>query len=153
MNITISDLIATGSALVAGLSALYARWAGKAAKHQNEISIHGARLAVYKGITSFGSKLTAHGCSIDEAEVWSFGDWVSLSEFYFNASIYQRLEAAFKKSLDMLTKNDEWLHSKNEGNSNHSELNDQRYTICRGLRDECFSIADTMKEFLLLAQP
>jgi len=152
MDITNSDLIAIGSALVAGLSALYARWAVKAAKHQNEIAIHGERLKVYIGVGYFCSNLTQKGSSINENDVRSFHEWVLLSEFYFNKSIHQRLDAEFSNSLDLQSKNDELLLAKQEGKSNLSELSDQTKSISRNLRDECISIRDSMKDDLRLAK-
>jgi hypothetical protein len=152
MELTNSDLIAVGSALVAGLSALYARWAVKASKHQNEISLQAERLNVYKGVTIFGSKLTANGPSIQETEVWKFHEWVQLSEFYYNAAIHKRLVIAFSQALEMLAKNDEWMLAKEQSSSNTKDISDERYKIHRALRGECFSISDAMKENLRLAK-
>jgi hypothetical protein len=150
MNISISDLIAVGSALVASLSALYARWAVKEAKRQNEISIHAERLNVYKGVNRFGSKLATHGPSIKDNDVWAFHEWVQLSEFYFSNSLYQRLNAALTNSFELLSKNDEWSTAKEDGNSNSVDISNQRHAIHRALRDECFSIAEAMKKNLRL---
>lgn len=147
-----SDIIAIGSAVVAGLSAWYARSTVQAAKQQNEISIHSERLRIHNGVVSFGSRLAARGPSITESDVWAFNEWAQLSEFYFNKATYQRLRAAFIQALDMLAKNDDWALSKEEGNGNAKDLNTQRHLIHRALRDECFSIADAMKENLRLAK-
>ncbi|MDO9282445.1 MAG: hypothetical protein Q7T88_08705 [Methylotenera sp.] len=152
MDLTNSDFIAIGSALVAGLSALYARWAVKASKHQNEISLHAERLNVYKGVTIFGSKLAANGPSIQDADVWKFHEWVQLSEFYYNTAIHKRLDAAFTQALAMLAKSDEWKLAKEQGSSNAKEISDERHKIHRALRDESFSISDAMKENLRLAK-
>lgn len=152
IDINTSDIIAIGSAFFAGLAAWYARRTVQAAKHQNEISIHSERLRVYNGVITFGSRLAARGPAISESDVWSFNEWVQLSEFYFKNPIYQRLETAFRQSLDMLAKNDEWALTKEEGSSNAKDLNTQRHAIHRALRDECFSIADAMKEDLRLAK-
>ena len=150
MSLTSSDLVAICGALVACLSALYARWAVKEAKRQNEISIHTERLNVYKGVNSFSSKLAQNGPTIAESNVWVFLEWVQLSEFYFSKAIHQRLDAAFKKSLEMLAKNDEWEAAKVEGSSNAKEIGKNRHAIHLALRDECFSIADAMKASLRL---
>ena len=104
MDLTNSDFISIGSALVAGLSALYARWAVKASKHQNEISLHSERLNVYKGVTIFGSKLAATGPAINDGDVWKFHEWVQLSEFYYNTAIHKRLDKVFAQALAMLSK-------------------------------------------------
>lgn len=152
IDINTSDLIAIGSAFFAGVAAWYARRTVQAAKHQNEISIHNERLRVYNGVITFGSRLAAKGPTINESDVWSFNEWVLLSEFYFNKTIYQRLDTAFRQSLDMLAKNDEWALAKEEGNSNTKDISTQRPAIHRTLRDECFSIADAMKENLRLAK-
>lgn len=151
MDLINSDFIAVSSALVAGLSALYARWAVKASKHQNEISLHAERLNVYKGVTIFGSKLAANGPSIQDTDVWKFHEWVQLSEFYYNTAVHQRLDTAFTQALAMLTKSDEWKLAKEQGSSNVKDISDERHKIHRALRDECFSISDAMKENLRLA--
>lgn len=152
MDLTNTDFIAIGSALVAGLSALYARWAVKASKHQNEISLHAERLNVYKGVTIFGSKLAANGPSIQDTDVWKFHECVQLSEFYYSAAIHKRLDTAFTQALSMLVKNDEWKFAKEEGSANAKDISDERHKIHRALRDECFSISDAMKENLRLAK-
>lgn len=145
-----SELISIGSAFVAGLAALYARWSANAARRQNEIALHGERLRVYRGVVAYGVKLAAIGPSIKENDVWSFDEWVQLSEFYFNKSIFERLDAVFNRSLDLLGTNDEWV-SLNVGSDAKNELNTKRYSIHRELRDECFAIRDKMKECLRVA--
>lgn len=152
MDLTNSDFIAISSALVAGLTALYARWAVNTSKHQNEISLHAERLNVYKGVTLFGSKLAANGPSIQDADAWKFHEWVQLSEFYYNPSIHKRLDMAFIRALAMLGKNDEWKLAKEEGSSNAKVISDERNKIHRALRDECFSISNAMKENLRVAK-
>jgi hypothetical protein len=152
MDLTNSDFISIGSALVAGLAALYARWAVKASKHQNEISLHSERLNVYKGVTIFGSKLAANGPTVNEADVWNFHEWVQLSEFYYNTAIHKRLDKAFDQALAMLSKNDEWKLAKEEDKASAKDVNNERHLIHCALRDECFSIADVMKESLRIAQ-
>ncbi|SDK18916.1 hypothetical protein SAMN05192566_0536 [Methylophilus rhizosphaerae] len=152
MDLTNSDFISIGSALVVGLSVLYARWAVKASKHQNEISLHAERLNVYKGVTIFGAKLAANGPSIQETDVWKFHEWVQLSEFYYNIAIHQRLDTAFTQALVMLTKNDEWKLAKEQGSANTTDISNERHKIHRALRDECFSISDAIKENLRLAK-
>lgn len=152
IDINSSDIIAIGSAFFAGLAAWYARRTVQAAKHQNEISIHSQRLRVYNGVITFGSRLAARGPAIIESDVWIFSEWVQLSEFYFKNPIYQRLETAFRLSLEMLAKNDEWVMAKEEGSCNAKDLSARRHEIHRSLRDECFSIAEAMKENLRLAK-
>lgn len=150
MNLNISDLISIVAFLIACLSALYAKWALKESKRQNEISIHSERLNVYKGVNFFYAKLTQNGASIAESNIWVFLEWVQLSEFYFKKSIHERLEEAFKKSLEMLAKHDEWELAKAEGSINTKEILKDRNVIYFSLRDECFSITSAMKVSLRL---
>ncbi|MFA6178006.1 MAG: hypothetical protein WC696_00155 [Candidatus Methylopumilus sp.] len=124
----------------------------KAAKHQNEISLHSERLNVYKGVTIFGSKLAANGPTINDGDLWEFHDWVQLSEFYYNTNIHKRLDIAFTQAQAMLSKNDEWKFAKEEGNANTTDINNDRHLIFRALRDECLSVADAMKESLRIAK-
>ena len=145
-----SDVIAIGSAFVAGLAALYARWAAIAARRQNEIALHSERLRVYRGVVDYGCKLAGKGPSIQENDVWSFDEWVQLSEFYFNRAIFERLDSVFKISLQLLGLNDEW-GSSDAGTDAKKKLNSQRHALHRELRDECFSIRDKMKECLRVA--
>lgn len=146
-----SDIIALGSAFVAGLAALYARWAAIATRRQNEIALHSERLRVYRGVVDYGCKLAGQGPLIKENDVWSFDEWVQLSEFYFNKSIFERLDSVFKESMQLLGLNDEW-NSADNGSDTKKEINSQRRTLHRKLRDECFAIRDEMKECLRVTE-
>lgn len=152
MSMEPSDLISVGGAFVAGLAALYARWSANASRRQNEIALHSERLRVYRGVVDYGCKFASKGPSIKQEDVWSFDEWVQLSEFYFNKSIFDRLDAVFMKSLNLLEINDEWCSEDNMPDSK-KELSAKRNALYRELRDECFAIRDNMKECLRIAQP
>ncbi len=145
MELSYTDLIAICSALLAGLSALFARWAARASIHQNQISLHAERLNVYKGVTIFASKLAANGPGIQETDIWKFHEWVQLSEFYYNLSIHKRLDSSFTHALAMLGKNDEWLVAKEQNSSNATNICNERHVIHRQLKDEFFLLNDIMK--------
>jgi len=98
-----SEIIAIGSAFVAGLAALYARWAALAARRQNEIALHSERLRVYRGVVAYGCKFAAQGPTLKKNDVWSFDEWVQLSEFYFNKDIFEKLDCVFKESLRLIS--------------------------------------------------
>jgi len=61
----ISDVIAAIALCASAGSALYARWAGKAAQRANEIAIHNERLRIYKGLLKFRAVLTTREALIN----------------------------------------------------------------------------------------
>lgn len=147
----ISDKIAAASFLTAILAALYARWSANAARHQNEIALHGERLRVYRGVVAYVGKISGQGPSIKENDVWAFDEWVQLSEFYYNKTIFEQLDAVFKKSLELLGVNDVWT-TEGMGSEEKKELNAKRHSLYTELRDECLVIRENMKGLLRISQ-
>lgn len=82
LNLGASDIIAIVAALVAGLSALYARWAWSEARRSNEISLSGHRKEIYDAF--FEIKMHMQ----QKAE---FAELSEVSKFYYpsrNAGLY-----------------------------------------------------------------
>jgi hypothetical protein len=146
-----SNIVSIVSVFIAGLAALYARWAALAASRQNEIALHSERLRVYRGVVDYGCKLAGRGPAIKQTDVWTFNESVQLSEFYFNRAIFERLDSVFEESMQLLGLNDEWS-SADHGRDAKRELNSQRHALHGKLRHECFAIQDEMKGFLRVAQ-
>jgi len=90
-----ATIVSVLAALVAGLSALYARWQAQAAKRANEIALHDSRLRVYNGLVRFRAHISARGTRLNEDEVWRFAEIAELSEFYFSEGIASRLSKVF----------------------------------------------------------
>lgn len=147
----LSDTISIASFLAAILAALYARWSANAARHQNDIALHGERLRVYRGVLAYVGKIAGQGPSIKENDVWAFDEWVQLSEFYYNKTIYERLDAVFKQSLELLGVNDLWVHE-DMAPDEKKELNAKRHSLYTKLRNECLVIREDMKEWLRISQ-
>jgi len=90
-----SDWIALLSAFAAILAAIYARYSVHEARRANEIATHNEKLKVFKGILNLRAKLSAHGVNIKEYELFSFYEYVQLSEFYFNKQIHKKVKEYF----------------------------------------------------------
>tara|TARA_R100000388_G_C7235496_1_gene157566 strand:- start:1221 stop:1676 length:456 start_codon:yes stop_codon:yes gene_type:complete len=92
INIDLSDVIAILAALVAGLSALYARWAWREAKRANEILLSGHKKEIYDAF--FELKMHMQ----QKAE---FAELSEVSKFYYpsrNAQLYLSKSLAEKIS-------------------------------------------------------
>ena len=148
MMLETATTIAVIAALVALLSAVYARWQARAAQHANEISLHEGRLSIYRGVGRFRVHITSRGTGILEEEVWKLAETVELSEFYFPSEIHKRLDEVFKNALRLLTLNDEWEHRKREDPSTAGALVEPRHALMRTTRDECQAITELVKVHL-----
>ncbi len=117
-----SDLIAIGAALIAGLAALYARWASISAQRANEIALHSERLKIYKSLLNHGSTLATRGVKFPENSLWSFHDAVQLSEFYFDPEVYKELDSILEDSFEILNLRGLWDITKGEGKNKFNDL-------------------------------
>ncbi len=140
--------IAVTAALVAILSALYARWQALAAGRANEIALHDSRLRVYNGLVRFRIHISAHGTEIKEEEVWKFAEVAELSEFYFPAGLAHRINAIFDDALKLLSLNKQWEELRKYEPEKAKPLVEQRHTLMRGARDECYKIGNELKQHL-----
>lgn len=87
INMELADIVAIVAALVAGLSALYARWAWAETKRANEISLSGHRKEVYDAF--FELKMHMQ----QKAE---FAELAEVSKFYYQS---KNAQLFFPKSL------------------------------------------------------
>lgn len=141
-------LISFGSALVATLAALYARWQAMTAKRANEISLHENRLKVYSGLARFRVHITGQGVNFKEEEVWRFAEIAELSEFYFPKAIPKQMDDIFERSLKLLSLNDTWHAAKQSQSGDAVALVQPRHDLMRSIRDDCYKITDEIKEHL-----
>lgn len=152
-----SDIVAIISLMISVIVAIIsvgafvsAKSSARAASRQNEISLNHKRLKIYQGISNYGLKLIVHGLSVTEADIWTFDDWVQLSEFYFCKKVFNRLDPLPKKSLEMLMLG--LIQDQNDGSQSGSqstlEHNSEQKKILHEIRDEIQAIRDIMKETL-----
>ena len=146
-----SAVTAVLAALVSALSALYARWQVGSAKKANEIALHEDRLSTYKGLVRYRAYITARGVGIKE-EVWKFAEVSELSEFYFSAYVHGRLESVFKRSLELLSLNDQWETDKPTDRDEMLKLNRKRHDLMKGMQDDCYVISDELKPYLRVGE-
>ena len=144
----VATVISVVAALVALLSALYARWQALAAARANEIALHDSRLRVYNGLVRFRAHISARGTGIKEEEVWKFAEVAELSEFYFPGGISPRLNTVFEDALKLLSLNEQWEEYRKYEPDKAKALVEQRHSLMRGARDECYKIGNELKQHL-----
>ena len=137
-----ATVIAVVAALVAMLSALYARSQAIAAGRANEIALHDSRLRVYNGLVRFRAHISARGTGITEAEVRNFAEVAELSEFYFPGGVSPRLNTVFENALKLLSLNEQWEEARQYDPAKAKTLVEERHTLMRGSRDECYKIGN-----------
>ena len=153
---SISDIIAISSAVVAVFSFVYARRAVLEAKKSNEISLHSDQLKVYKYVQNFSELLSIKGPRISKDDVELFYDAIELSEFYFSAELTGELYKISRMVEELVKSNAEWhsIKSVNKNNSDNEiemfELKSVRYGLCHKLQNACDLVAMTMKQSMKL---
>ena len=143
-----SDIVAIISLMISVGAFFSAKSSAQAASRQNEISLHQKRLKIYQGVSKYGLKLIVHGLSVTETDIWTFDDWVQLSEFYFCKKVFKRLDPLPKKSLEMLGLNQDQNDGSQSGSQSALERNREQKKILHEIRDEIQAIRDIMKETL-----
>lgn len=115
IELSTSDVIALLAMLVAGLSALYARWSWREARRANQISLLGHKKEIYDAFFAPKMHMT------QKAE---FAEMKEVSKFYYpakNANIY--LPKKLAKDIDTYFNACFWIadiHRKNNGISKES---------------------------------
>lgn len=143
------DFFAALALCASAASAIYARWAGKAAERANEIAMHNERLKIYKGLLEFRAVLATRGPGFPDEELWKFWDFVLLSEFYFSKKAHIAMKKLADDGNQIKAQYDLW-HGMRESSGG---LNLSRQTLDalhRSTRDECGAVADLLKSDLLL---
>jgi len=148
--IELSNLVAFGAVFVAGLSALYARWAGRATQRGNEIALHNERLNIYKALLHHRAVLITRGPKYPEEQLWSFYEAVQLSEFYFGINEYEKMKRLFDDSTEILNLVSLWEITKETENEKYQTLVKKTKALHRETRDRCENVADLLKKKLKL---
>ena len=144
-----SDVIAVLALCASAGSALYARWAGKAAQRANEIAIHNERLRIYKGLLEFRSILTTRGPSFPDDEMWKFADLVLLSEFYFSKAAHEAMQKLLDDGNQTKARYELWQSMKDSCGDIATATRAMNDLHC-ATRDRCGAVADMLKPDLLL---
>jgi len=145
----LSDFMTALALCVSAGSAVYARWAGKAAQRANEIAIHNERLRIYKGLLEFRAVLTTRGPGFPDDELWKFGDLVLLSEFYFSKAAHEEMQKLLEDGNQIKARYEHWQSTKESRGDTVTAvrvMND----LHRTTRDRCGIVADILKPDLLL---
>jgi hypothetical protein len=140
--------ISVVSALVALLSAIYARRQASSASKANEISLHENRLNIYKSLVRFRAHISALGASIKEEDVWLFGEASEMAEFYFPENIAERMKAVFENARKLLSQHEEWRELQNFDHSQAKAMVAPMQALMKDTRDECYSLSDAIKPLL-----
>ncbi len=143
-----TNVISILAALVATLSALYARWQAQSVQRANEIALHENRLGIYKGVGRFRSHLTAHGAAFSEDELWRLNDVVQLSEFYFPPHIHDKMNSIFNDAMDLMSKHEQWCELREAGSDEARALAKPKQESMKRLRKQCVDVADELKKHL-----
>ncbi len=145
-----SDWIALLSAFVAILSALYARHSVQQARRANEIALHNEKLKVFKGILDLRAKLSANGVNIKEYELFSFYEYVQLSEFYFNKRIYEKVKDYFDCAWEVVKLRGLWESAEEEGK--RQEMVQKTHEMLRQSREKIEALEPMLKEHLRISE-
>lgn len=148
----LSAFIAFGAALIALLSAIYARRQADAAKRANRIAIHGHRLDVYSALVRYRAHLASHGANVSADEVWKFAEAVDASEFYFPGHVHPRMKYVFDESFRLMSLHEDWKTAREVEPDRAPSLVKPKLDLSRGLRDECERIAEELKPHLRIGE-
>lgn len=145
-----SEWIALLSAFVAILSALYARHSVQQARRANEIALHNEKLKIFKGILDLRAKLSANGVNIKEYELFSFYEYVQLSEFYFNKRIYEGVKDYFDCAWEVVKLRGLWETAEEEGKK--KEMVQRTHEMLRLSREKVEALEPMLKEHLRISE-
>lgn len=101
LTYTTDNWIALLAAAIAGLSALYSRWAVKEAKRANRIAVHDHQMRVYEAFQALYRHITASD-HLNGLEADEFAEQAALSAMYFPSDL-----AAAIKSFQSICKHAE----------------------------------------------
>jgi len=144
----VGTLISVAAALLAALSALYAKKQAGAAEHFNQSALHSNRLRVYNGLVNYRAHIGACGIGFKEDEVWKFAEVAELSQFYFPVEIASRLNAVVENSLKLLSLNAQWEGDRPDNVEKLTTLAVNRQTLMQSIHDESGKAANDLKRYL-----
>jgi hypothetical protein len=144
-----SDLLAVFALCASVASAVYARWAGRAAQEANEIAIHNERLRIYKGLLEFRAILTTRGPGFPDDELWKFADLALLSEFYFSEATHKAMQKLSADGNEIKARYEHWQATKESRGDTRTAVQ-AMHELHRSARDQCGVVAEMLKPTLLL---
>ena len=96
LNMDLSDIIAILAALVAGLSALYARWAWREARRANEISLSGHKKEIYDAFFELKMHMQQKAEFAELSEVSKFYYPSRNAQLYFSKSLAEKISKYYE---------------------------------------------------------
>lgn len=96
ISMELSDIIAIVAALVAGLSALYARWAWAEAKRANEISLSGHKKEIYDAFFELKMHMQQKADFAELSEVSKFYYPSRNAQLYFSKSLAEKISKYYE---------------------------------------------------------
>lgn len=132
------------------LSALYARRAANEASKANEIALHNEKLKIFKGILELRGKVMAQGVDIKEHELFSFYEYVQLSEFYYNHSIHEQVKDYFDCVQNIVILRSQWEVAESEEKRKH--LVERTHRMRTQSQEKVSRLENSMKEHLRLVK-
>jgi len=150
----IVDWISLGISLfaiiISLLSASYSRCAVTEASKANEIALHNEKLKIFKGILELRGKVMAHGIEIKEHELFSFYEYVQLSEFYYNPSIHEQVKDYFDCVQNIVKLRDLWEVAGSE--EKRKQLVEETHRMRTQSQEKVCRLENSMKEHLRLVK-
>lgn len=144
----VGTLISVSAALLAALSALYAKKQAGAAERFHKIALHSHRLRVYNGLVHYRAHIGASGIGFKEDEVLKFAEVAELSQCYFPVEIASRLNAVVENSLKLLSLNAQWEDDRPDSLERLTALAENRQTLMQSIHDESGKVVNELKRYL-----
>jgi len=145
----ISLVISLVAIFISILSALYARRAANEASKANEIALHNERLKIFKAILELRGKVMAQGVDIKEYELFSFYEYVQLSEFYYNHSIHEQVKDYFDCVQNIVILRSQWEVAESE---ERKQLVEKTHQMRTQSQEKVSRLENSMKEHLRLVE-
>jgi len=151
MNITLSDIMAFASLVVAIYSVIYIRYSVRASKKSNKIAVHTERLKILGGVLELNTHLTNKGPRFTKEEVELFKNTVELSELYFDKEICQELHKILDLVNYLLKMDTDWKNRDRSKPGNYIELKAKRMQGCHDTQNACGFLSEKMKKNMRLS--
>ena len=150
MSLTVSDIIASASLVIATFSVMYARHSVNLSKKSNKIAIHTERLKVLDRVLELEALLSTKGPRISKEEIEIFKNTVLISELYFDAEICKELHHINDLANELLKVDVEWSNRDKSKPDDHFELHAVRYGLCHKIQNVCGFLSKKMKQDMQL---
>jgi hypothetical protein len=108
LNMSTSDVIAILALLIAGLSALYARWSWRETRKANQISLHTHKKEIYDAFFELKMHMTQKAESAELGDVSKFYYPSRNAKIYFPSKLSKDIEKYFEACFWIAHKNREY---------------------------------------------